>query len=304
MRRKKPQLYFIISMLIFGSIGLFVKKISMASWLIVLMRTIIGSIFLIFVLIIGKQPINKASIKNNFSILLLSGLVLGAGWVSLFETYNHTTVSTATLIYYSAPIIVFLLSPVVFKESLNLSKTIGIMAAIIGMILVNGFGIEGSNSHLGLIYGIISALLYATLMILKKFIKDLSGLESTLAQLIIAALVMIIYALYKNEINWSFNNRMEIFSLLILGIFHTGIACYLYFSSMKKLPGQTVAILSYIDPVSALFFSAIFLNERLAPIQILGAFLILGGTAFSQLYPSKGLNTDYIKKEQYYKESE
>lgn len=287
MIKGKPELKFIIAMFIFGSIGLFIRAINMPSSVIVLMRAIIGSLFLTSIMFIRKQPINRKSIFDNLLILALSGLVLGAGWAFLFEAYRYTMVSTATLIYYCAPIIVFLLSPVIFKESLTWSKMLGIVAAIIGMVIINGFGIGGSNPYLGLICGIVSALLYAMLMILNKLIKNLSGLESTLAQLIIAAFVMTFYVLLSHESNWSFSGGWEIFLLITVGILHTGIACYLYFSSMQKLPGQTIAVLSYIDPVSALFFSAIFLSERLSLFQILGGILILGGTAFSQLYQAK-----------------
>lgn len=287
MVKGKSQLQFIIAMLIFGSIGLFVKAINMPSSVIVLMRTIIGSLFLALVILIRKQPINREAILNNLPVLVLAGVVLGTGWAFLFEAYRYTTVSAATLLYYCAPIVVFLLSPAIFKESLTWSKMLGIASAIIGMVIVNGLGIGGSNPYLGLICGIVSALLYAALMILNKFIKNLSGLESTLAQLIIAAFTMTFYVLLSHESKWSFNSRLEIFLLVTVGIVHTGIACYLYFSSMQKLPGQTIAVLSYIDPVSALFFSAIFLNERLTLFQILGALLILGSTAFSQLYQAK-----------------
>ncbi|NLL69770.1 MAG: EamA family transporter [Epulopiscium sp.] len=286
--KEKSEFKFIISMLIFGSIGLFVKAINMPSSVIVLMRAIIGSLFLILVIITRKQFINRKKILNNLPVLMLSGFVLGAGWVFLFEAYRYTTVSGATLLYYCAPIIVFLLSPILFKESLTWSKIVGIVVAIIGMLIVNGLGIGGSNPYLGLICGVLSALFYATLMILNKFIKNLSGLESTLVQLMIASFVMTVYVLLRHENKWSFNSGMEMFLLITVGILHTGVACYLYFSSIQKLPGQTIAVLSYIDPVSALFFSALFLGERLSLLQILGAFLVLGGTAFSQFYINQG----------------
>lgn len=286
----KSQLKFISAMLIFGSIGLFVKAINIPSSGIVLMRAVIGSLFLFIILLLRKQPINTKSLLHNLPVLVLCGFVLGGGWVFLFEAYKYTTVSAATLIYYCAPIVVLLLSPILLKEQLTWSKAVGICAAIIGMTIVNGMGIGGSNPSLGLICGMVSALLYASLIILNKFIKDLSGLESTFAQLIVAAFVMTIYVLLKHEGIWAFNSAKEICMLLTLGIFHTGIACYLYFSSMQELSGQAIASLSYIDPVSALFFSAVFLNERLTMFQILGALLILGGTAFGQIYQTKKID--------------
>lgn len=291
MSNKKSQIKFIIAMLIFGSIGLFVKAVNLPSDVIVLMRTIVGSIFIALVMLIGRQRINKKGIISNLPVLILSGLVLGGNWAFLFEAYKYTTVSVATLIYYCAPIIVFLLSPIIFRERLTIGKVIGVILAIVGMGIINGIGIGGSNPSLGLICGIVSAALYATLMIVNKFIKDLSGLEVTLSQLIVAAIVMLIYVLIVHKGMVSFGDGKEIALLITVGIVHTGIACYLYFSSMQNLPSQSIAMLSYIDPVSALFFSGIFLGERLSALQLIGAFLILGGTAFSQIYKGKNKNT-------------
>lgn len=284
MVKGKAQLMFIIAMLIFGSIGLFIKAISLPSAVIVLIRTVIGSLFLFAVLLLRQQPINIKNILPNLPILAASGFVLGGSWAFLFEAYQYTTVSAATLIYYCAPIVVLLLSPIVLKEKLTLGKTAGIGAAVLGMVIVNGMGIGGANPALGLTCGIVSAFLYAALMMLNKFIRNLSGLESTLSQLVIAALVMTIYVLLTHEGIGGFISRSDMFLLVTVGLFHTGIACYLYFSSLQELSGQTIALLSYIDPVSALLFSAVLLNEKLMAIQLVGALLILIGTAFGQLY--------------------
>jgi drug/metabolite transporter (DMT)-like permease len=66
-------------------------------------------------------------------------------------------------------------------------------------------------------------------------------------------------------------------------IVHTGIAYAAYFSSVKTLKAQSVAVLSYIDPVCALLLSAIFLRERLTLLGLLGAALILASALVSEL---------------------
>lgn len=66
---------------------------------------------------------------------------------------------------------------------------------------------------------------------------------------------------------------------------NTGLAYYLYFSAMQQLPGQTVALLCYIDPLTALLLSAVFLHEHLLPLQIAGAVLILGGACLGEMRP-------------------
>ncbi len=277
----------IIAMLIFGSIGIFVKEIPLASNEIVFARTIIGGIFLIFVAIMQRKGINKSALKKSLPLLAISGLALGLNWLFLFESYKYTTVSIATLSYYCAPIIVMLISPIILKEKLTITKIIGIVFAMIGMILISGTSFGGENPFKGLIYGLLAAVFYSSLMILNKLIKGLSSLELTIIQLFFAGIVMFIYVLFTHKGDIIIPSGKPLIILLLICIVHTGIACYLYFSSMQELPGQTVAMFSYIDPVSALILSGIFLGERLSSIQWLGAIFILGGAAFGELYRKK-----------------
>ncbi|MEG0330502.1 MAG: DMT family transporter, partial [Longicatena sp.] len=188
----KNKIKLAIAMLIFGSIGIFVKNIDLASAIIVQWRTYIGFVFLTILFILSKQKLNINSIRKNIGILILTGIVLGTSWVVLFEAYRYTSVSMATLLYYCAPIIVFFLSACLFKERITRSGVIGILVAISGMIIINVVGVS-NESVIGIICGLLSAVLYALLMILNKYIKHLSGLESTFIQLGVAAIVMSIY---------------------------------------------------------------------------------------------------------------
>ena len=279
---KSSKVKFVMAMLIFGSIGIFVKNIKLPSPAIVQWRTIIGSIFLLLVFIVRKKKIDFQGIKANLPVLIIGGIVLGSGWAFLFEAYAHTTVGTATMVYYSAPIIVFFLSPLIFKEKVTIRQSVGIALAIFGMIIVNVLGAGGELFSIGIVYGLISALFYAAIMITNKFISGLSGVESTWVQLIIAAIVMTAYVFMTTGQIIHIPQGNDIWLVLGVGVLHTGIACNLYFSNMQRLPGQTIAILSYVDPASALLFALVFLGERLSVYQLVGAVLIFGGTIFSQ----------------------
>lgn len=295
MKKIKAEFKIIIAMLIFGSIGIFVKLINLPSVEVVLLRTVIGSTFIGSILLFTKQALDFKAIKQNLKVLLIAGVVLGGNWMFLFEAYQYSSVGIATLIHYSAPALVFILSPIVLKEKLTSQKVIGIMATIIGMLIINGINGSGQGISLGIIYGIISASLYACIMILNKFIEDLSGLETTFIQLFIAGIVMAVYTFVTMRSSFIIPRGSDLIMVVIVGVVHTGIACYLYFSSMRELPGQTIAIMSYIDPASTLIFSAIFLQERLTLFQVFGALLILGGTAFSQLYKQSSAKQETSK---------
>ncbi|MFI3171360.1 MAG: DMT family transporter [Eubacteriales bacterium] len=277
----------IVAMLIWGSIGLFVKEIPLLSTEIVMARVIFGAIFLGTVLIFKKEKSSRKAYRKNLSILILSGISMVLNWMFLFEAFKHTTVSSATLVYYTAPIIVILLSQILFKERLTIAKVIGVCCSFIGMILVNFTGGSEEVTLIGFVLAFMAAFFYAGVMILNKYVKGMYGIEITLMQLVGAAIVIIPFVVLTHEGEWVMPSTTIIVLLIVVGVLHTGVACFLYFSSIQKLPAQSVALCSYIDPVSAILLSAIVLQEQLVGLQIIGAILILGGAAMGELWRKK-----------------
>lgn len=277
----------IMAMLIFGSVGIFVQAIPLRSSEIVAARTILGSLFLCAVLVMRRRKPDWERVKKHLGMLSISGIVMGVNWMFLFSAYQYTSVSVATLLYYCAPVFVLLLSPLLLKEKLTWPKLAGIAAAVIGMVLVNGIQAGGTDPQKGLLYGLLAAVFYAGLILLNKRITDVPAVEKTLVQMVAAAIIMSAYAVFTHSGSWYLPQGTGVLALITLGFVHTGIAYLLYISSMSELSGQTVALSSYIDPASALIFSAVFLQEQLTIVQLLGAALILGGSAFGELYCKK-----------------
>lgn len=274
------------SMLIFSSIGIFVKYIPMPSSIIACARGLIGMIFLLFVVLVTRNKISFKNIKNNLIVLLLSGAAIGFNWIFLFEAYNYTTVATATLTYYLAPFFVMLASPFLLKEKLTVKQFFCLIGAIIGMIFVSGVvknGIPEVNELRGILFGVCAAILYATVIILNKKLKEISAYEKTIMQLGTAAVVVIPYIFLTEDITVLTVTPLTAIMLLITGIVHTGIAYALYFNSMKDLKAQTVAIFSYIDPAVAILLSAFILKEGMDIYGIIGAVLILGSAMLSEI---------------------
>ncbi|MGJ7922636.1 DMT family transporter [Neobacillus sp. LXY-4] len=282
----KGQAKFITAMLIFGSIGIFVKNINLSSSEIALLRGTIGSIFLVIASLFFKQRLSFHAIKDNVVLLIFSGSAIGFNWIFLFEAFRFTTIGNATVSYYFAPVFVMALAPIVLKEKLTPVKIGSIIVAMIGLFLIvnnGGSTTGGSYNHpVGIFYGLLAAGLYASVVLMNKFIKNLSGFETTLIQLLVASIVLLPYVYIKEGLDFSGLDRHSVVFILILGMIHTGLAYFLYFVSLKDLKGQTIAVLSYIDPISAVVMAAILLGENMSPIQIVGGFLILGSTFFSE----------------------
>lgn len=289
MKNKMQLLKYLISLLIFGMNGIVASYIAMTSEQIVLSRTIIGGALLVILFFVTRQRLHTEAICRQWPMLLLSGAAMGLSWVFLFGAYRLSSVSTATLLYYCGPVFVLLLAPVLFREKLTVQHGVGIVAVLAGMFLVNGVGASFSGVTLGFVYGLLSALLYAVMILACKHVTGVAGLERTTIQILVACVVVAAYNVASDQpaVEW---NTASILATAVLGVVNTGAACYLYFSSIPELPAQTVAVCSYLDPLSALVFSALFLGERLSAAQIAGAVCILGGAAFAELYKGKKQN--------------
>ena len=278
----------IMSMTIFGTIGWFVRNIPLPSGEIALYRAVMAAILIGGFLLVTKQKIPFSKIKKEIPLLVLSGVAMGFNWILLFEAYNYTTVSVATLSYYFAPTIVTLACPILFKEKMGAKQWICFLMSTLGIVLITGIGdlSQGSSHIKGILFGLGAASLYATVILVNKFIKNVDGIHRTFLQFLAAIVVLVPYVLLTNGVNLQTLNGKGWGFLLAIGVIHTGITYCMYFSSLKELPGQKAAILSYIDPLVAVLISVTVLEETMLPAQKIGGLLILGFTLWNEI-PSK-----------------
>lgn len=280
------KLKIILAMLIWGTMGVFIKNIPLNSIEIAFYRSIIGVVFIIALSISKKEKWDKEELREDLKVLILSGIALGTGWVLLFQGYKNTTISIATLSYYIAPVFIIILSIVVLKEKITMKKILCIIVAIIGLLLVldiKSIGDIGDNNHLlGILYSVLAAVFYAIVVILNKFIKRLSGFKVTIVQLLVSTLILMPLTILNSTRSIISLDILSLVLLLFVGIVHTGIAYLLYFSSVKEIEGQSIAILSYMDPIFALLIAGLFLGEKMTMIQLFGGILILGSAYISE----------------------
>lgn len=272
-------------MLIFGTIGIFRRYIPLSSGLLAFTRGMLGGLSLIIFVKLKGGDIRLDLAPHQFAQLIVAGAAMGINWILLFESYTYTTVATATLCYYMQPTIVLLLSPVIFGERLTGKRAACAGTAIIGMVLVSGVtgghGTHGEDAR-GILLGLGAALLYAIVVIMNKRLGGIDAYKKTAIQLLSAGIVMIPYLCLSHDRGAMGFDALTAALLLIVGIVHTGIAYLLYFGSMDGLEAQTIALLSYIDPVSALVCSSLLLQEPLSATGLIGAAMILGSAIIGE----------------------
>ena len=279
---KKAFIKYICALLLFGSNGIVASHIELSSSEIVFLRTMIGSILLILIfLLLGGRFQIKENLKDVMFIVL-SGMAMGTSWMFLYEAYQQIGVSFASLLYYCGPVFVMILSPFIFKEKFTLPKVVGFLIVLIGIFFVNGKSALNGNSSWGLICGLMSAVMYCFMVTLNKQSKKIVGLENSVIQLTVSFLTVAVFIGIKQHFVITIPASSWMW-IIILGLVNTGIGCYLYFSPLSKLPVQTVAVCGYLEPLSAVVFAALLLNEKMTLIQIVGAACIIGGAMIGEL---------------------
>lgn len=274
------------SMCIFGTVGIFVRHIPMSSAAIAFCRGALGCVFLLVFIVVTGRKLSGADIKKHLLVLCVSGAAIGGNWILLFEAYRYTTVATATVCYYLAP--VFLMIATAFMgERLTAKKLICIGVALVGMVFVSGVikgGLPQTGELIGIAFGLGAAVLYATVMVLNRKLCTMGAYDKTVVQLGVAAIVILPYYLLTRVDGMSILSvNSGTLLLLVVGILHTGVAYTLYFGAMGELKAQTVAVFSYLDPVIAVLLSALLLKEPMDVYSGVGAVLILGSALYSEM---------------------
>ncbi|MBR0161736.1 MAG: EamA family transporter [Oscillospiraceae bacterium] len=274
---RRDLLKYILGLLLFGSNGVVASFIHLQSQEIVLLRSILGGVFLLglFFLTGGRFTIRQH--KKDALFVVLSGAAMAADWLLLFEAYARIGVSLGMIINYCGPIIVIICSAFLFSEKITVKTLLALSAALIGAVLISWQGVQSGIDRFGLLLASLSAFAYAAMVILNKMSKNITGMQNATIQLTVTCVVVFLYVCVRNGLHITIPSE-SIVPVLWIGIINTGLGCFLYFSSISSLPAQTVSVCGYLEPLSAVLFSVLILHETMLPLQILGAVLILSGT--------------------------
>lgn len=284
---KKNYFKHILALLVFGTNGVVASHIPLNSYEIVLLRTIIGSAVLWLIFGLTRQRSTVRHYGREFVFLALSGVMMGLNWMFLYEAYRHIGVGLGTLACYCGPVLLMVLSPLLFQEKLTWPKLLGFAVVVVGMVLCNGKISGAGHSAWGLFCGLMAAVTIAALVVLNKKAEHITGLENAVWEMTFAFATVAVFVGVKEGFSFVAGIGGAWPWVLLLGAVNTGFGCYCYFSSIGGLPVQSVSILGYLEPLSAVVFGRIFLQEIMTPLQVLGAVCILGGAAFGECFRPK-----------------
>jgi len=279
------RLMLIIAMAVFGTLAPFVRNIGVSSSELALFRAVLAAALIAILLLVTKRKLPVKNLKKELLLLMCSGASMAINWILLFEAYKYTTVAIATLSYYFAPVLVTVASALLFREKLTKKNIFCFAMSTLGILFVTGITNlgSGSNNAVGILFGLGAAVLYAVCILLNKAIKGVGGIERTFLQFLAAIAVMVPYVAFTGGVSLENMDGLGWICLLVVGLVHTGITYCLYFTAVEHIPGQEVAILSYIDPLVAVIIGVAVLGEPLTLPQLIGGAMILGFTLWNEL---------------------
>ncbi|MBQ4094148.1 MAG: DMT family transporter [Oscillospiraceae bacterium] len=282
----KALLSLLVSMALFGTIGIFVPAIPLASSTVAMVRGIVGAAVLALWQVLRGKKLQIRLPARQFLLLAASGAAIGLNWILLFESYRFTSVATATLCYYLSPTIVIFAAAALFGEKLGAKKLLCAALALTGMVFVAGLpqsGMPAGSEAKGILLALGAAVLYASVVLLNKKLGAVAAETRTLLQLGFAGLVLLPYCAGAGALQFSAMTPASWAVLALVGVVHTGLCYLLYFSAVGELPAQTAALMSYIDPVTAVLLSVTVLRQPMDGWAMLGAALIIGAAMASEM---------------------
>ncbi len=280
---------YILAVVLYGTIGLILHYIKAPSEFVVLCRGIIGTATILLISKFSGRKVNITSIKNNLPTLICSGACLGFNWIFLFAAYRVTTVAIASLCNYTAPIIVLVITDIMYRKKPELKKIICILAAAVGIVFVSGIIDESGSSFnaKGIALGFSAAMGFVGLVLCNRRLKNIDAIDKAIVQLLVSAIVVLPYVIIMNRGTVLSFDAVSVLLIITLGVVHTGVAYIFYFGGLSEISVESVAILGYLEPVISIVTSALILREQITALCIIGAFLILGAALYNELGQAK-----------------
>lgn len=275
-------IYVAVAGLIWGSIPLVIRAADGASVVKVFFRVACAALVIgAYMLATGKWRELRGLPAAKWRQVVVQGLILTLNWFLFLTALDLTQVATAELLGYTGPVFVAALAPFVTGERFDRRIVAPLVLALGGITVIltqNGLSFESRDEVLGAALAFASALTYATLLLRsKKILRGISSgalmlVEYTVASVVLAPFVMAAYS--RGDVP---STPSAYAALVTLGIVHTALAGFIFLGGLRRVRTDHVAVLMYVEPVSAVFFAALFLGEGLTMRTILGGALVVAG---------------------------
>lgn len=278
MTERKALLAIHLGALLFGLSGIFGKLANTLPMAIVGGRAIFAVVALALFVRLLSQNHSQRPNTRQLAMLALGGLLLGSHWLTFFEAVKVSGVAIATLGFASFPAFTVLLEGLLFRERTRPSEFAMVAVVCLGLILVTPNFDLGNQATVGLLWAVLSGLLFALLSLLNRAsTRGLDPVQAALCQNLTVLLCFLPFA-------WPLLPSLALldwFWLAMLGVFCTGLAHSLFVASLRVITARSAAVIFALEPVYGIAFAWWLFNEIPTLRMLLGGTLIILAIFFS-----------------------
>ncbi len=284
-----------ISMIIFGTIGLFAGMTNLPSFELVFIRCVSATLFLGSCWLISGQYRNEEWNRKEVLQTLACGIFLVFNWVFLFKSFEKTSITVAISVYNLAPVFMLLLGSIFYREKLNVKSVISILLCFFGTVFISNIDYSTPFKELlpvGVLWALAAALFYAFTTLLGKGITRLSPYATTFLQTGLGIVILLPFIQMGAFSTLTFGNWA---AAIATGVIHTGILYLLFFDSLRFLSTKVISILVFLDPIVAILLDMMIIGFYPNFIQTMGIILIFSGLVLTLIKSKKALNKNQVK---------
>lgn len=274
-------IYVILASVLWGTSGIFVHYLApygFSSLQMTFIRSVVSLFFLTLYILITNRTLLKARPKE---LLLFagSGFSFFAAATCYYHSMQLTSISTAVVLMYTAPIFVMIYSVAFLGEKLNKIKLISVICMIIGCGLVSGIIGGLKFNAFGIAIGFLSGITYASYNIFTKIVmKNKSNpVTANLYCFIFGSLAGLLLSKPAEIPGCIAENPSATIPLALgMGVFACILPYFFYTLALREIPAGTASSLGIIEPMAATIFSVVIFNEVLSISSVIGIIMILG----------------------------
>ncbi len=272
MKERNALLAIHLGALLFGLSGIFGKLAATTPDMIAGGRAFFAVLALGLATLLWRRTDSSRPSWPQLARLVLGGLLLGTHWLAFFEAVKISGVAIATLGFASFPAFTVLLEGTLFRERTRPIEFLMVALVCLGLILVTPEFSLGSDATVGLLWAILSGLLFALLSLLNR--ASTHGLDPIQAALYQNVTVLVVFMPLAAPLVPSLR-PLDWLWLAMLGIFCTGLAHSLFVASLRMLKARTTAVIFALEPVYGILFAWWLFSEQPTLRMLAGGLLII-----------------------------
>ncbi|MBR0599443.1 DMT family transporter [Sinanaerobacter chloroacetimidivorans] len=298
--QKSSQFLIILAAFCWGLIGVFTRQLTAAGFSFVEIassRSVITAVCLFSYLLLTDREKLKIKRKDSWIFLCMGGFGIVLNNVCYFNTIELITLSAASIIIYTAPYMVIVMSVLVFKEKITLQKMSALLIAFTGCIMTVGVTNSGEVSIMGITSGLGSAFGYALYSIFGRIaLQKYHPFTVTAYTFAVAGIALAPASDMGNMFMLLSESAVNFSNLLVLGIFLTLVPYVCYTKGLEEIEASRASIIAFVEPLTAAAAGMVVYGEMLSLMKILGMGFIFFSLVILNVNPKKLLEASFILK--------